>query len=464
MTQRILIDPITRIEGHGKIEITLDSDGKVSDARFQVPEFRGFEKFCEGRAAEEMPILTQKICGVCPIAHHIASTKALDDLFSVAPPTAAKKIRELIHHAFMFEDHLLHVFYLGGPDWILGPEVPASQRNILGLAEKMGKPFISMMMAARNKAREIIARISGSALYPVFGLPGGVSKSLSQEDRDFAVSASDEMVAFARLSLNLFEKLLLKSAALSEMMTDPLYYQPTYYMGMVDDAGRLSFYDGRIRIVDPDGNMHSTYEAGDFSRHLVERVEPWTYMKTLALKDPGRSCFHADAPDGIYRVGPLARLNVSDGISTPLAHAAYEKMMHYFGKKPVHHTMAYHWARLIEVLYAAERTAELAREPSMLHTEVRFLPNPLLTEQSSGTGACEAPRGTLFHAYQTDAQAIILKLNLVVATQHNAAAICRSVFQAASQLISDGQVSERITNRVEMAYRAYDPCLACATH
>jgi F420-non-reducing hydrogenase large subunit len=463
MTQRILIDPITRIEGHGKIEIILDTHGKVSDARFQVPEFRGFEKFCEGRAAEEMPILTQKVCGVCPTAHHIASTKALDDLFNVSPPLTAKNIRELIYHAFIFEDHLLHVFYLGGPDWLMGPETPASQRNILGLAEKMGKPFTTLMMAARNKAREIIARISGSALYPVFGLPGGISKSLSPEDRDFALSASDDMLAFARLSMNLFEKRLQKSAALAEMMTDPLYYQPTYYMGMIDETGRLSFYDGSIRIVDPGGAIHAGFEVGDFSRHLVERVEPWTYMKTLALKDPGLSRFSGDAPDGVYRVGPLARLNVASGISTPLAHAEYEKMMRFFGKKPVHHTMAYHWARLIEVLYAAERTAELAREPDILHTEVRTLPKPLLTERS-GTGACEAPRGTLFHVYQADGQAMILKLNLVVATQHNAAAICRSVFQAASQLISNGQVSERITNRIEMAYRAYDPCLACATH
>jgi F420-non-reducing hydrogenase large subunit len=463
MTQRILIDPITRIEGHGKIEITLDSHGKVSDARFQVPEFRGFEKFCEGRAAEEMPILTQKICGVCPTAHHIASTKALDDLFSVDPPPAAKKIRELIHHAFMFEDHLLHVFYLGGPDWLLGPDVPASQRNILGLAEIMGKPFTAMMMSTRNKAREIIGRITGSALYPVFGLPGGVSKALSPEDRKFALSASDDMVAFARLTMKLFEKHLLKNAALAEMMTASLYYQPSYYMSMVDDAGRLSFYDGRIRIMDPAGAIHSTFEAGAFSRHLVERVEPWTYMKTLALKDPGRSCFSGDAPNGIYRVGPLARLNVASGISTPLAHAEYEKVMHYFGKKPVHHTMAYHWARLIEVLYAAERTAELAKDSNLLDSHVRNLPEPLAADRS-GTGACEAPRGTLFHAYQTDAQAMILKLNLVVATQHNAAAICRSVFQAASQLISDGLVSERITNRIEIAYRAYDPCLACATH
>jgi F420-non-reducing hydrogenase large subunit len=463
MTQRILIDPITRIEGHGSIEIDLDSHGKVSAARFQVPEFRGFEKFCEGRAAEEMPILTQKICGVCPTAHHIASAKALDELFNVSLPLAAKKIRELVYHAFMFEDHLLHVYYLGGPDWLMGPDVPASQRNIIGLADRMGKSFTSIMMATRNKAREILSRITGSALYPVFGLPGGISKPLNAEDRDFARMASADMIAFARISLNLFEKRILENAALAEMMTDPLYYQPTYYMGMVDDTGRLSFYDGRIRIVDPSGAVHSTFETGEFSRHLVERVEPRTYMKTLTLKDTVRDGFSQHAPDGIYRVGPLARLNVSSGISTPLAHAEYEKMMHYYGTKPVHHTMAYHWARLIEVLYAAERTAEIAEDSNILHAEVRNLPKPLIGERS-GTGACEAPRGTLFHAYQANAQAMILKLNLVVATQHNAAAICRSVYQAASLLISKGQISEPITNRIEMAYRAYDPCLACATH
>ena len=463
MTQHILIDPITRIEGHGKIEIALDSHGKVSDARFQVPEFRGFEKFCEGRAAEEMPMLTQKICGVCPTAHHIASTKALDDLFNVSSPLAAKKIRALVYHAFMFEDHLLHVYYLGGPDWLLGPDVPTSQRNILCLADRMGKPFTSMMMAARNKAREIIARIAGSALYPVFGLPGGVSKPLSTEDRNFAISASDDMVAFARLSLNLFEKLLLKKPSMAEMMTDPLYYQPTHYLGMVDDTGKLSFYDGRIKIIDPAGTIHSSFEARDFSRHLVEQVEPWTYMKTLGLKDPGRNNFPGNAPNGIYRVGPLARLNVASGISTPLANSEYEKMMNYFGNKPVHHTMAYHWARLIEVLFAAERTAELARDSNILCAEVRTLPKPLLSGRS-GFGACEAPRGTLFHTYQANSQAIILKVNLVVATQHNANAICRSVYQVASRLILDGQISEQITNRIEMAYRAYDPCLACATH
>jgi F420-non-reducing hydrogenase large subunit len=463
MTRRILIDPITRIEGHGKIEITFNSYGEVRDARFQVPEFRGFEKFCEGRAAEEMPILTQKICGVCPTAHHIASTKALDDLFNVPPPLAAKTIRELIYHAFMYEDHLLHVYYLGGPDWLLGPEVPASQRNILGLAEKMGKTFTAMMMAARQKAREIIARVTGSALYPVFGLPGGISKSLSAEDRDFAVSASDDMVAFAKLSMNLFAKHLLKSPALPNMMTDPLYYQPTYYLGMVDNAGKLSLYDGRIRIIDSDGTLYATFDARDFSRHLVERVEPWTYMKTVTLKEAGWDRFSGNAPVGIYRVGPLARLNVSLGLSTPLAHAEYEKMMIFFGSKPVHHTMAYHWARLIEVLYAAERTAELARDSRILHTEVRNLPNPLTSEQS-GTGACEAPRGILFHAYQANTHALILKLNLLVATQQNAAAICRSVYQVASRLIPDEPISERTINRIEMAYRAYDPCLACATH
>ena len=377
-------------------------------------------------------------------------------------PLCAKKIRELTYHAFMFEDHLLHVYYLGGPDWLLGPEVPAAQRNILGLAQRMGKPFTAMMTSARNTAREIIARISGSALYPVFGLPGGISKALSRKIAILHCRLQVSMIAFAKLSLDLFEKLLMKKSVLSELMTDPIYYQPTYYLGMVDADGKLSFYDGRIRIVDPSGNMHSTFAARDFPRHLVERAEPWTYMKTLGLKDTGGAVL-SKMPGGIYRVGPLARLNVSSGISTPLAHAEYEKMMHLFWQKAHPRHLAYHWARLIEVLYAAERTAELAKRTGSASTG-NSNSTQSATAERSGTGACEAPRGTLFHVYQSNPQAMILKLNLVVATQHNAAAICRSVFQAASQLISDGLITEQISNRIEMAYRAYDPCLACATH
>jgi F420-non-reducing hydrogenase large subunit len=271
------------------------------------------------------------------------------------------------------------------------------------------------------------------------------------------------MIAFARISLNLFEKLLLKKGFLAEMMTDPLYFLPTHYLGMVDNSGKLSFHDGRMQIVDPDGALISSFDAKDFSDHLIERVEPWTYMKTLSLKQANEDGFSTDSPSSIYRVGPLARLNVASGFSSPLAQAEYEKMMLFFGTKPVHHTMAYHWARLIEVLHAAERTAELAKDPNICDPIVRTLPAQLLTERS-GTGACEAPRGTLFHVYQADANAMILKLNLVVATQHNAAAICQSVSQAASNLISNGVFTEVIANRIEMAYRAYDPCLACATH
>ena len=463
MSRRILIDPVTRLEGHGRIQILLDADGKVSDVLFQVPEFRGFEKFCEGRAVEEMPTLTQKICGICPMAHHMASTKTLDDLFSVTVPPAAQKIRELAYHAFIYEDHLLHVYYLGGPDWLMAPDTPPSRRNIAGLSEQMGAAFTTRLMAARHQARELIARISGSALYPVFGLPGGVSKALTHEDQDFAAAASRVMLDFAGISLKLFEKLLERRTFFRELLTDPVYYQRTYSMGMTDDDGRLRFYDGHIRIVDPGGDPVASFTAKDFPRYLTERINDGTYMKNPAIRNAGWQGFPEDETITDYRVGPLARLNVISGISTPLAQSAYEKMMSFFGGRPVHHTLAYHWARLIEILHAAERVAELAIDPDVISSEIRNIPAPLQSEQS-GSGVCEAPRGTLFHVYHSSADGIIQKLNLMVGTQHNAAALYRSVHQAASMLITNGQISDAVLNRIEMAYRAYDPCLACATH
>ncbi len=464
MSRRILIDPVTRLEGHGQIQILLDASGNVSDVLFQTPEFRGFEKFCEGRAVEEMPTLTQKICGVCPMAHHMASTKALDDLFSVSVPPAAQKIRELAYHAFIFEDHLLHIYYLGGPDWLMAPDTPPHQRNILGLAGQMGQAFITRMMAARHQARDLIARIAGSALYPVFGLPGGVSKPLTHDDQVAAVSASRVMIEFAVISVKLFENLLKTGTFFSELITDPVYYQRTYSMGMTDADGRLQFYDGVIRIVDPGGAPVATFRAGEFSGYLTERVDGRTYVKTPAIRDAGWRGFPEDEVITAYRVGPLARLNVVSEIPTPRAQAACDGMMTFFGGRPVHHTLAYHWARLIEALYAAERVAELAADPDIVSSEIRNIPSHLPDEGGMGSGGCEAPRGTLFHSYQASTDGIIQKLNLLVGTQHNAAALYRSVHQAASMLITDGRVSDAILNRIEMAYRAYDPCLACATH
>ncbi len=461
MTRKITIDPVTRLEGHGRIEILLDEEGDVDSAFFQVPEYRGFEKFCEGRAVEEMPTLTQKVCGVCPTAHHTTSSKALDELFQVDPPPAAKAIRELMYNAFMFEDHLLHFYVLAGPDFIVGPDAPKSERNILGVLRKVGAEIGRRVIDTRKKAREINATISGSALSPVCGLPGGVSRPLSQEDRARIAEVAKDAVDFAKFTLKTFDDVVLGNSQYIELITGDVYYHRTYYMGLVDDENKVNFYDGTLRIVDPEGNEFTRFHPRDYLDHLEEIPVPWSYMKLLYLKSIGWKGFVDGKDSGIYRVAPLARLNAADGMATPLAQAEYERMFDTLGGKPVHNTLAYHWARLVETLYAAERMCELADAPELTVPNVRNIPDAAPTE---GIAACEAPRGTLFHHYRTDEKGIVKAVNLVVATQNNAAAICMSIQRAARRLIKNGSVSDGILNMIEMAFRAYDPCLACATH
>ena len=461
MSKRITIDPVTRLEGHGKIDIFLDDNGDVENVYFQVPEFRGFEKFCEGRAAEEMPALTQKICGVCPTAHHIASSKTLDDLFKVEPPPAAKKIRELMYSAFMFEDHLLHFYALGGPDFVVGPDAPKAERNILGVIGKVGVEIGKKVIDIRKRIRGVNAIISGSPLYPVCGLPGGVSKRLTEEDRANIKEATKDVVEFAKFTLKIFEDVVLKNKTYLDLITGDVYYHKTYYMGMVDENNKVNFYEGKLRVVDPDGKEVMKFQAKDYLKHLEELPVPWSYLKMLYLKNIGWKGLVDGKDSGIYRVAPLARLNASDGMATPLAQAEYERMFKTLGGKPAHNTLAYHWARLIEVLYAAERIIELVNDPELTNPKVRNIPSQALTE---GVGICEAPRGTLLHHYITDEKGILQKVNLLVATQNNAAAICMSIQKAAQGLIKKGNVSDGILNMIEMAFRAYDPCFGCATH
>ena len=461
MKVRIKIDPITRLEGHGRIDILLDDNGDVEQAYFQVPELRGFEKFCEGRAAEEMPAITQKICGVCPTAHHTASSKALDDLFKVDPPVAAKRIRELIYSAFMFEDHLLHFYFLGGPDFIVGPDAPKAERNILGVISKVGVEIGKKVIDIRKRTRGLNAMVSGSSLYPACGLPGGVSKSLTEEDRAEIKKIAVDSIEFAKFTLKVFEDVVLKNKEYVDLVTGDVYFHRTYYMGLVDEHNKVNFYDGKVRVVDPSGNEFARFSAGEYLEHIEERVEPWTYVRTTYLKKIGWKGFIDGEDSGVYRVAPLARLNVSDGMATPLAQAEYEKMFDTLGGKPLHNTLAYHWARLVETMYAAERMGELANDPDITNPKVRNIPTEIPDE---GIGVCEAPRGTLIHHYQTDERGILKKVNLIVATQNNAAAICMSIKRTAKNLIKGGKVSDGILNMVEMAFRAYDPCLACATH
>ncbi len=459
--RKITIDPITRLEGHGKIEIFLNDDGDVDKAYLQIPELRGFEKFCEGRPAEEMPRITTMICGVCPTAHHMASTKALDDLFKVEPTSTAKKIRELMYNAFQAEDHILHFVFLGGPDFVVGPTAPAGERNVLGVIGKVGLEVGGKVIEMRKRLRNVLRIIGGKPVMPSCGLPGGVSKAITEEERNTIIEAGEYAVEFCKFALGLFDDVVLKNKKYVDLVVGDIYKHRTYYMGLVDKNNKVNFYDGQIRVVDPNGKEFAKFKGQNYLDHIREHVEPWTYVRFSYLKNVGWKGFIDGEKSGIFRVAPLARLNASDGMATPLAQGAYEKMYKVLGGKPVHSTLAFHWARLIEALYASERVLELARDPELTSPDIVNLPTETPKE---GIGVVEAPRGTLLHHYKTDERAILTEVNLIVATQNNSASICMSIEKAAKSLIKKGEVSDGILNMIEMAFRAYDPCHACATH
>jgi F420-non-reducing hydrogenase large subunit len=459
--RRFTIDPITRLEGHGKIDIFLDDRGDVERAYLQVPELRGFEVFSRGRPAEDMPQITSRICGVCPTAHHMASTKALDDLYGVEPTPAGRKVRELVYNAFMLEDHALHVYVLGGPDFIVGPDAPAAERNIVGVINKVGVEVGKKVIGMRRRVRELIAYFGGKVVHPVLGLPGGVSKALDPAELPRFQELAKDGLEFARFTLQVFHDLVLKNADYVKMITSDAYTHRTYYMGMVDAQNRVNFYDGLLRVVGPEGKEYAKFPVRQYRDFVAEHVEPWSYMKFCYLKPLGWQGFDEGPKSSIYAVAPLARLNAAEAMATPLAQKAAEEYFSILGGKPVHHTLANHWARVIEMIQAAETMVALLDDPDITSSDVRTLPTG---KPSVGIGAVEAPRGTLFHHYETDERGLIQKANLIVATQNNAARIAMSVERAAKGLIKGGQVTEGLLNQVEMAFRAYDPCLGCATH
>ena len=457
--KEINIDPITRLEGHGSVSIFLNDQGEVENAYLKVPELRGFEAFCIGRPAELMPIITTRICGVCPVAHHLASVKALDSAFNVVPPATAKKLRELQYMGYLIYDHTLHFYYLGGPDFIVGPDAPADKRNILGVIEKAGIDVAKDVIKHRAFGQKITEIIGGKATHPVSGLPGGVSKALTEGSRRSILDMARSSVQFAQFTLKLFHDLVLDNPKYLEMIQNEAYTLKTYYMGTVDQRNRVNFYDGEVRVVDPSGKEFSRFRAADYQEHISERSEEWTYSKFPYLKKVGWHGFRDGADSGIYRVGPLGRLNAADGMATPLAQAEYDRMFGMLGK-PAHGTLVFHWARLIELLYAAERAVELASDPEITGTHVRNMPG----EPGEGVGIVEAARGTLVHHYRLDQNALVKNVNMIVATTNNYPAICMSIRDAAKGMIHEGKVDDGVLNKVEMAFRAYDPCFGCATH
>ncbi|MBK7178431.1 MAG: Ni/Fe hydrogenase subunit alpha [Chloroflexi bacterium] len=460
--QRITIDPITRLEGHGKIEILLDEVGEVANTYFQIPELRGFERFCVGRPVEEMPVLTNRICGVCPEAHHMAAAKAGDAVYGVEPTSTAKKLRELLYMGFYFTDHTTHFYALGGPDFVMGPDAPVAERNILGVIHKVGLEIGGKVIQARKYGHTVVEMLGGRKVHPCTAIPGGVTKGLTEEERQKIEGMGRWGIEFAQFSLQLFNDLVLGNQGYVDLILGDVYTHRTHYIGLVDEQNRVNFYDGKVSVVDPDGQRLGKYAPAEYTDWIAEHVEPWTYLKFPYLKQVGWKGFVDGNDSGVYMATPLSRLNAADGMATPLAQAEYEKFYTTLGGKPVHQRLATHWARLIELLYAAERLVELATDEEITSPHLHTVPTKTPTE---GVGIVEAPRGTLTHHYWTDERGILTKVNLIVGTTNNYAPISMSIKKAAQSLIHEGTViSEGLLNMVEMAFRAYDPCFGCATH
>ncbi len=461
MTKRIVIDPITRLEGHGRIEIILDEQGNVADAFWQVLELRGFERFCIGRPAEEMTRIAPVICGICPSAHHMAATKALDRIYNVEPPPAARLIRELEYHASIVDDHFLHFFFLAAPDFIVGPDADPAERNIFGVIQRLGKDVVNRVIDIRRKNRDIIRLIFGKAPHPEGGVPGGVPRGIAEEERQLIAATAEETVAFACDALGLFKEHLLGNKGCRELLEDEGYRVSTCSMALVDELDQVVFYDGTPTVVDPAGSEVCRFSADDYSEQIAEWVEPWTYAKMTYLRERGWQGLIEGNNTPLYRVGPLARLTVAKSMATPLAQKEYKEFRRFYGNAPTDQILATHWARLICALQAAERNREIAADPLLTSHNTRNLD---LRLTGHGVGCVEAPRGILFHHYETDERGILSMVNLIVATQNNAGPISLAIKKAAQRFIRGGEIREGLLNRVEMAFRAFDPCQSCATH
>jgi F420-non-reducing hydrogenase large subunit len=399
----------------------------------------------------------------------MASVKALDGVFGVTPTSAGAKIRELVYMAFFITDHATHFYALGGPDFIVGPDAPPSERNILGVIRKVGLDIGKQVIDCRASNHHVIKMLGGRGIHPSAGQPGGWSKPVSEDERKEIEETAKKNIAFALFSLKAFDDIVLKNSDFLQLVTSDVFLHKTYYMGTVDDKNRVNFYDGMIRVVDPEGREFLKYHPSEYAKHIAEHVEPWTYLKYPYLKKLGWKGFVDGMDSGVYCATPLARLNVSDGMATPKAQEYFERFFETFGckeingrRQPVHFRLATHWARLIEMLYAAEHMLELATDSEITSPDVRTIPEKIRGE---GVGCVEAPRGTLTHHYITDEKAVIKKANLVVATTNNYACMSMSIKRAAEKLIQKGKIIEEgILNRIEMAFRLYDPCLSCATH
>ncbi|WP_299547815.1 Ni/Fe hydrogenase subunit alpha [Seonamhaeicola sp.] len=456
--RKIVIEPVTRVEGHGKVTIKLDENGKVDDAFLHIVEFRGFEKFIQGHPYWEAPVLVQRLCGICPVSHHVAAAKAIDQLVGVdsenLSPTATK-LRKLLHYGQVFQSHALHFFYLASPDLLFGVDAPAEKRNIVAVAtenQALAKKGILM----RKFGQEMIKALAGKKIHGILAVPGGVHKTFTKEEREYFLDGKqipniDTMINWCKEIIDFMKTYHTDNAN----WIDNFAAYHSNHLGLVDKkTGALELYDGRLRSIDAHGNELMNISDNEYGYHFKEAVEPWSYLKFPYMKDLGRE-------KGWNRVGPLARMNVCSHIKTPLAETERLIFKAYTHNKPNNMTMHTHWARLIEMLHCAELMKELLNDPEILGSD-------LLREgvkRNKGIGIIEAPRGTLIHEYHTDDKGLITKCNLIVSTTHNNEAMNRGVRAVAQEVLNEKpEITEPMLNQVEIAIRAYDPCLSCATH
>ena len=456
MTRTITIDPVTRIEGHAKITIYLDDNEHVADARFHVTEFRGFEKFCEGRSFAEMPGITARICGICPVSHLLASAKAGDAILGVRIPSTAEKLRRLMNWGQIVQSHALSFFHLSAPDLLLGMESDPAQRNIVGLIQRF--PEIARNgIRLRQIGQEVIRLLGGKSIHPAWSVPGGVREGLTDEKRRLIRAMLPDAFAALDLGLKLYKDTLANFSA--EVQSYGAF--PSLFMGLVTPDGGLEHYDGLLRVIDSEGNrLEPGFPPERFREIIGEAVQPWSYLKFPYYKP------HVPVGDGyaagMYRVGPLARLNVCDYAGTSRADAELGEFRKLAPPgKPVTQSFHYHYARLIEILFALEKIELTLDDPAILDERVRSQAG---VNQLMGVGVSEAPRGTLFHEYRVDDNGILQHVNLIIATGQNNLAMNRTVRQIAEAYVDGHQLSEGILNRIEHGIRVFDPCLSCSTH
>lgn len=462
MTRKITIDPVTRVEGHGKVTIKLDEHNNVQHARLHIVEFRGFERFIQGRPYWEAPVLVQRLCGICPVSHHLAASKALDVIVgasdSGAPTATSEKIRRLMHYGQFFQSHTLHFFHLVSPDLIFGVDADPHKRNIAAVA--MENPELAKQAVLMRKyGQEIIELTAGKKVHGTGSIAGGVNKAITPEQQRYFIEGDesanlpsiDQIIDWSLGALDFFRDY---HKSHSDLIDNFAHY-PSNHLSLVDADGGLDIYHGNIRAVDPEGKIIlDDISYHDYTDHIVEEVKSWSYMKFPYIKHLGKE-------KGWYRVGPMARLATCDHIPSPLAQKAFEEYQDYGGNMPHASTMHMHWARLIETLHAAEMMKILLNDPDLTGTNLQSTG----TKAFDGVGVIEAPRGTLFHHYQIDEDDLITMCNLIVSTTQNNTAMNSGVEWVAHQIIQGNEhIPESMLNQVEVAIRAYDPCLSCATH